>query len=178
MVSKCCNAPLKKEHIHICSFCLKGCNTKYNTKVIPYILVFIGLNLLVLSTSSTLVDLKKAPGIKQYLENQDIALEDSIILSELKANDILFPEIVLAQAHLETGNFTSNICKENHNLFGIKYINRKPYQVKELNNHCYYNSYKDCIKDYKLTQKFYLNNIDKKYAEDSNYTDKLKKVNI
>lgn len=178
MISKCCNASIKKEpYFTICSYCLKTCKTKYNINSFKYIflIIFPLLSYTVLSNSK--IKIHKGPYI-QLLGNQDIVLEDSIILKELKDNKILFPEIVLAQAHLETGNFTSQICKENHNLFGIKYINRKPFQVKELNNHCYYNSYKDCIKDYKLTQQYYLANIDKRYAEDSNYSQKLKQIKL
>ena len=31
---------------------------------------------------------------------------------------IAYPDVVLAQARLETGNFTSKVFKENNNLFG------------------------------------------------------------
>ena len=38
---------------------------------------------------------------------------------ELKRNGILFPKIVLAQAILETGWFSSNTCRTKNNLFGL-----------------------------------------------------------
>lgn len=46
-------------------------------------------------------------------------LNDSTLMAELIKNDIKFPEIVLAQAKLETGNYTSRICRVKNNLFGL-----------------------------------------------------------
>lgn len=45
-------------------------------------------------------------------------------MSELKRNKIKHPDIVLAQAKLETGRYTSNVCKTHNNLFGLKRGNR------------------------------------------------------
>lgn len=41
------------------------------------------------------------------------------LIKEIKKNKIQHPEIVLAQAILETGWFTSRVCKYKHNLFGL-----------------------------------------------------------
>ena len=38
---------------------------------------------------------------------------------EIKRNGILYPKVVLAQAILETGWFTSPLCRDRHNLFGL-----------------------------------------------------------
>lgn len=38
---------------------------------------------------------------------------------EIKRNGILYPKVVLAQAILETGWFTSPLCRNRHNLFGL-----------------------------------------------------------
>ena len=46
-------------------------------------------------------------------------LNDSTLMVELVKNNIVYPEIVLAQAKLETGNYTSRICRVKHNLFGL-----------------------------------------------------------
>ena len=45
--------------------------------------------------------------------------EDKLI-DMLVSLNIKFPHIVLAQAKLESGNYSSKIFKENHNLFGMK----------------------------------------------------------
>ena len=41
------------------------------------------------------------------------------LYAEIIQNGILHPKIVLAQAILETGWFTSPICRNKHNLFGL-----------------------------------------------------------
>lgn len=41
------------------------------------------------------------------------------LVREIKQNGILHGEIVLAQAILETGWFTSNVCRNKNNLFGL-----------------------------------------------------------
>lgn len=41
------------------------------------------------------------------------------LYTEIKRNGILYPKVVLAQAILETGWFTSPLCRNRHNLFGL-----------------------------------------------------------
>jgi len=41
------------------------------------------------------------------------------LYAEIKRTGILYPDIVLAQAILETGWFRSNACRKKHNLFGL-----------------------------------------------------------
>ena len=41
------------------------------------------------------------------------------LYTEIKKNGILYPKVVLAQAILETGWFTSPLCRDRHNLFGL-----------------------------------------------------------
>ena len=48
------------------------------------------------------------------------AQTDQQVLQELKKHNIKHPHIVLAQAKLETGNYTSVLCKKHGNLFGLK----------------------------------------------------------
>lgn len=80
--------------------------------------------------------------------------------------------IVLAQARLETGNFTSRRCREDHNLFGMK---RRGKYAK-------YRRWQDSIADYKMRISSRYNGGDyytflKRigYAKDQNYIKKLKK---
>jgi len=83
--------------------------------------------------------------------------------------------VALAQAKLETGYYKSKVCRENKNLFGIKYHKCK-YVKSNLNNHASYHTYKDNIKCYAHVQKRYLQNIDGKYAEAPDYIQTLKKM--
>lgn len=43
----------------------------------------------------------------------------SNLYKEIVRNGILYPEIVLAQAILETGWFRSSLCRDRNNLFGL-----------------------------------------------------------
>lgn len=49
------------------------------------------------------------------------------LIREIKKNELRHPERVLAQAILETGWFTSNVCKTKHNLFGLTNPRTKTY---------------------------------------------------
>lgn len=93
------------------------------------------------------------------------------VLQEIRRQCIPHARIVLAQARLETGNFTSGRCKRDHNLFGIKHNGR----------YAKYRTWQDSIKDYKqrISSRYdggcyyaFLKRI--KYAEDKKYINKLK----
>jgi uncharacterized FlgJ-related protein len=105
----------------------------------------------------------------------------------LTSINIKFPDIVYAQALLETGNFHSKIFKTNNNLFGMKEAKRRPTLAKgtEL-DHAYYDSWKESVIDYTLYQTRYLSDIkteeqyfsylSNNYAEDTTYVSKLKQI--
>lgn len=86
------------------------------------------------------------------------------------------PTIVKAQAILETGNFTSNLCIKNNNLFGLYDSKNKRYYS--------YNHWWESIEAYKkLIQRKYNNSKyyymfleDIKYAKDKDYISKLKEI--
>jgi len=106
---------------------------------------------------------------------EDIKLNDSSLVRELVKNDVMQVNVALAQAKLETGYYKSKVCKENKNLFGIKY-HKCTYVLGDKNNHASYKTYKDNIKCYAHVQKRYLKNIDGKYAEAPDYIATLKKM--
>ena len=86
------------------------------------------------------------------------------------------PTIVKAQAILETGNFTSDLCVKNNNLFGLYDSKNKRYYS--------YNHWWESIEAYKkLIQRKYNNSKyyykfleDIKYAKDKEYINKLKEI--
>ena len=94
----------------------------------------------------------------------------------LQYYNIEHPTIVKAQAILETGNFTSDLCLKNNNLFGLYDSKNKRYYS--------YNHWWESIEAYKkLIQKKYDNSKyyymfleDIKYAKDKEYINKLKKI--
>jgi hypothetical protein len=73
----------------------------------------------------------------------------------MKKLKIKYPETVLSQAILETGNFTSDIFKENHNLFGMKVAGSRPTSAIGTNRgHAQYKNWKESVIDYALFQSF------------------------
>jgi uncharacterized FlgJ-related protein len=104
----------------------------------------------------------------------------------LKSCNAQHIDILMAQAKHETGNFTSNIFKQNLNLFGMK----KSYQRQTVNSgeqfgHAKYNSYEESVLDIllwqanygkNLTRNQYLQLLKEVYAEDTFYLEKLKSI--
>lgn len=106
---------------------------------------------------------------------EDIPLTDSAILCELVKQKCVLPNVALAQMRIESGNFKSDICKENKNIAGIR-TSKSKYTIGKNRGHNVYNSYKDCISDYIRIQNRYLVNIEGRYAESPTYTKKIKSL--
>ena len=139
----------------------------------------LSLNLILLGYISYLYQLdpvvKTVRTLVPYDRTQpdDIELSDSAILKELILEGSVLPSVALAQAKIESAHYKSKVCKENKNLFGIKY--HKCAFVKGQNlNHATYETYKDNIKCYIHIQTHYLGKIDGHYAEAGDYTEKIK----
>jgi len=107
--------------------------------------------------------------------------------SYLEQLNIKFADVVYAQAQLETGGFTSNIFRENNNLFGMKQAMRRSSTNKgEQFGHAYYDTWRESVLDYALYQCRYLSDITTRgeylqylkqnYAADPNYYNKLLKI--
>lgn len=119
-------------------------------------------------------------------ESKNEFSEDKLIdmLTDL---NIKFPHIVLAQSKLETGQFKSNIFKENHNLFGMKEAKIRVNLAKGTQyGHAFYNNWIESVYDYAFYQSTYLSRIkteeqyfeylDQSYAEAENYVEALKVI--
>lgn len=83
------------------------------------------------------------------------------------------PEIVYAQARLETGNFKSRLYKQHNNLFGIKHKGK----------YARYGHWKESVRDYKrsISKRYqkgcyyaFLRKIG--YASDPQYTAKVRAI--
>jgi uncharacterized FlgJ-related protein len=112
--------------------------------------------------------------------------EDKLI-DKLKELNVNFPYIALAQAKLETGNYTSKIFRESNNLFGMKEAKSRITTAKGTQfNHAYYESWTESVYDFAFHQCRYLPNIrneeqyfqylGQNYAEDPNYINRLKDI--
>jgi hypothetical protein len=102
-------------------------------------------------------------------------LSQENLINELKAQNIEFPEIVLAQAIIETDSFKSYSCTSNNNLFGLRNEDGTYMAFKHW-TYCvaYYKSniqnWTECPNDYYQ----YLNTLG--YSNDSLYIHSLKQV--
>jgi len=114
--------------------------------------------------------------------------EDKLI-DMLVSLNIKFPHIVLAQAKLESGNYSSKIFKENHNIFGMKEARVRIHTSKGTQfNHAYYSHWRESVYDYAFYQCRYLSTLhtedeyytylSKSYAEATNYVNILKSMVI
>ena len=81
------------------------------------------------------------------------------VKAELHRQGVPHANIVLAQARLETGNFTSNRCKRDHNLFGMKKGKR----------YAKYRHWRESVKDYK-------ERISSRYKRGENYYAFLRRI--
>jgi uncharacterized FlgJ-related protein len=158
----------------------------------PFIVLIFGLSISFLFGFS----------IKKESKNKGIEYESLVLMLQesekerfsgdelynyLKSINVKFPDIVYAQAILETGNFQSKIFRTNNNLFGMKEAKKRPTLAKgtEL-NHAFYDNWKESVHDYVFFASTYLNSIKTKenyyqylganYAEDPEYVNKLKKM--
>lgn len=105
---------------------------------------------------------------------------------QIKDLNIAHGDIVFAQFKLESANFKSKMFKENNNFAGMKMASQRPtVAVKLLNNHAYYDNWRDCVIDYALYQAAYLRGLSRSqyieylssnYAEDPNYINKVLKL--
>lgn len=95
------------------------------------------------------------------------------VRAEIARQGIPHPAVVLAQARLETGNFTSQLCKAKHNIFGIKHGKR----------YASYRRWQDCVADYKrrISSRYhggdyytFLRRIG--YASDPRYAAKVRRI--
>jgi uncharacterized FlgJ-related protein len=126
-------------------------------------------------------------------ETKSIILKerDEFTKEKLKAYiielNIRYPHIVMAQAMIESGNFKSQIFKENSNLFGMKQSRQRPTTNKGTeNNHAFYDSWRESVVDYAFYQAAYLKDLKteneylqylaQNYAEDSTYISKIKHI--
>jgi flagellum-specific peptidoglycan hydrolase FlgJ len=95
------------------------------------------------------------------------------VLAEIQRQGIPHPHIVLAQARLETGNFKSDRCRRDKNLFGMKRGLR----------YATYRHWRDSVRDYKqrISSRYkggdyyiFLKRIG--YASDPNYNRKVRHI--
>jgi len=127
--------------------------------------------------------LEKIPIIVKY--NNEKIDEEWVEAKLLKLNAEHI-DILIAQSKLESGNYSSEVFKQNKNLFGMRQsFTRASTNVGTNLNHAIYDSYYDSVIDIvlwqqkyasKLTREEYLQVLQQCYAEDRSYIQKLNKI--
>ena len=98
------------------------------------------------------------------------------LMGALEYYDVKHPNIVQAQAMLETGNFTSEVCLVDNNLFGLYDSKRQRYYSFDYWTESVV-AYLDYIQyRYKPPNDYYKFLQDIGYAKDPHYIKKLKRI--
>ena len=118
-----------------------------------------------------------------WLINTPDSINDDILYDFLLENDAWYPEILLAQAKLESGNYSSRIFQSNNNLYGMKKVYKRPTtQQGDDKGYGYYPNWCLSVLDRILWDKYTFENKPSKdeylramrgYAEDPHYIEKL-----
>lgn len=108
---------------------------------------------------------------------------------EIIKQGIEYPDIVFAQAVLESGHFRSKVYRFNNNTFGMRMPRvRETVALKSLNGYAVYSDWQGSVEDYKLYQeycfkdrkvsrKYYYQYLDRIYCKaGKNYSTKVKSV--
>ena len=159
--------------------------SKHSTKVI------FGISILIAGLSVAQVSKVR----KQEFSEKEVELiimkynefSEEKLVSKLKELNFKFPHIVLAQAKLETGNFTSKMFNENNNLFGMKEARSRINTADGTQyGHAYYDNWLESVYDYAFYSSTYLHKVknerdyytylSQSYAEDPNYIVQLKSI--
>ena len=147
--------------------------------------VLIGLALMSFISVNTM-EIKDYEHILEINISGEREFTEDKLVRKLKELNIRYPHIVLAQAKLESNNYSSRIFIDNNNLFGMKEARVRINLAKGTQyKHAYYNTWQESVLDYafwmatygskcKTEQQYY--NLLNGYAEDSNYQAKLKNI--
>lgn len=127
--------------------------------------------------------------VERVISEQVPELEFSVenLKSFMEQINMKFIHIVMAQAQVESGYFTSKIFMENHNMFGMKQARqRQTVAIGTGRNHAMYLNWQDCVIDYALYQARYLSKVKSEedyyaylkgsYAGDPDYINKVRKL--
>ena len=111
----------------------------------------------------------------QWRQNHFLLSEENLY-NELVAQGVDFPEIVTAQALLETGHFKSYACLQQNNLFGLRDSKGKYMSFPHWTDAVA--AYKKYIQRYNhpVPEDYYAYLQELGYAEDPQYIDKLKQI--
>lgn len=112
------------------------------------------------------------------------------LYEKIVESNVKFPDIVFAQAILESGYFTSQLFKTTNNLFGMKYPKiRKNFAIgKSKSGYAVYSHWTKSVDDYiewqkrtiksnlNISRSGYLQKLSKIYCTDPSYISKINQI--
>jgi uncharacterized FlgJ-related protein len=121
---------------------------------------------------------------------ESVSITHKLLYEQITEKNIKYPEVVFAQAVLESGHFKAPIFTTKNNLFGMKVPKKRETTAvnKGKKGYAKYNTWECSVDDYLLWQDFtlknknnltknqYLSLLGKIYAEDKDYVLTLKRV--
>lgn len=130
---------------------------------------------------------KKIDPKPKYIPKLDSTFSQEALVEYVYSLNVRFPHIILAQAHLESGKFTSRIFVNNNNLFGMRQARLRPTTNKgSRNGFAKYDHWRDSVMDYILyyavymhrfkTEEAYYAYLDGSYADNPHYSKLIKKI--
>ena len=123
--------------------------------------------------------------IGYWFINEPKQINDSILYAFLREHNAWYPEILLKQAKIESGNYSSNIYNNTNNLYGMRKVGkRQTTQLKNTyNGYGCYTNWCESVLDRMLWDVFYFKNEKPTeeeylkamgiYAEDTSYQTKI-----
>lgn len=128
--------------------------------------------------------------IKEYIETEIVIKKEGVkekeIFERIDELPFRYPEIVKAQAIIETSHFKSDVFLNNNNLFGMRLAKQRLTLATGDNlKHAVYKNVEESIIDRLIYEAKYMNNLSKEeyysflnrlYAEGDNYSKTLKQI--
>lgn len=123
----------------------------------------------------------------KYIPKIDSTFSQEALVEYVYSLNVRFPHIILAQAHLESGKFTSKLFVNNNNLFGMRQARLRPTTNKgSRNGFAKYDHWRDSVMDYILyyavymhkfkTEEAYYAYLDGSYADNPHYSKLIRKI--
>lgn len=123
-------------------------------------------------------------------KTESVLLTHELLYEQIIEKNIKHPEVVFAQAVLESGHFKAPLFINKNNLFGMKVPKKRETTAinKGKKGYAKYHSWDSSVDDYLLWQQFtlknkseltktqYLSLLGKIYAKDKKYISSLKRV--
>jgi hypothetical protein len=123
---------------------------------------------------------------KEILLKTNNSFSKEKLFLEIDRYSFKYPDIVKAQAILESGHFKSPVFLQNNNMFGMRKAMVRITTAEGSNlNHAYYVDWKYCVADRalyeaqylsKLTREEYFFYLDQTYAKGEGYSKLLKQI--